>query len=607
MSLNEQREISPVQEENIIVKKSILGKKWVLKDCSEHLTQTFIQKLNIPDSVARVLATKGVALEESTSFLSPTLKAYLKDPFHLKDMEKAAYRVVEAIKNQEKIAVFGDYDVDGATSSALLYSFLNIVYDAPIIYIPDRFLEGYGPNSDAFLKLKDQGVNLIITLDCGTTSFDPIETANQHNMDVIIIDHHVSESLLPKAHSIVNPNRLDENSPLTYLAAVGVTFLFIIAINSLLRKNNWYSSKPEPNLLQWLDLVALGTVCDIVPLKDLNRALVSQGLKIMKLQRNIGLKALAKTFNLQEAPSTYHSGFMFGPRINAGGRVGESNLGSKLLTTKDEQLADEISLKLDRYNRERQQIEEKMLQEAFDSIDAKQVKKDNMIVLAQEGWHPGVIGIVASRLVEKFYCPTFVIAIDEDGIGKGSGRSIKDFDLGSAVIAAKQAGFLINGGGHKMAAGLTIANEQLEAFKSFLNSRIQEQTTSKNFIQSLNIDTSISVKGVNLDLLKELEKLSPFGMGNPEPKFLIKNVFLKQVKIVGEKHIKCDLTDIRGGYLQSIAFRSVDNNLGHYFLNQSNTPFDLVGTLKINSWQGYEKPQFIIQDAFPSQEQDICF
>ncbi|HKO06796.1 MAG TPA: single-stranded-DNA-specific exonuclease RecJ, partial [Alphaproteobacteria bacterium] len=403
------------------VERSFCGRRWTARGLDDRAALALAQRLELPEPVARVLAGRGIGLEEAESFLNPTLRALLPDPFHLRDMERAAARIADAVMAGEPIGVFGDYDVDGATSSALLKRFFAALGVPIRIYIPDRLKEGYGPNAPALLRLKAEGIRLVITVDCGTAAFEPLAVAADAGLAVIVVDHHVGEPKLPSAHAVVNPNRLDETSPHRQLAAVGVAFLLVVAVNRTLREAGWYRLRCEPDLMQWLDLVALGTVCDVVPLTGVNRALVVQGLKIMARRANPGLAALADVARLDERPSAYHLGFLLGPRVNAGGRVGEADLGARLLCTSDPQEARELAGRLDGYNQERQEIEAAVLQEAIAAVDAMATGK--IVFAAAAGWHPGVIGIVASRLRERFNRPACVVALG-GGVGKGSGRSV---------------------------------------------------------------------------------------------------------------------------------------------------------------------------------------
>ena len=576
------------------VDRSVGGKRWTLRAGDERAALQMAQQLGLPEIVARVLAGRGVGIDAAPQFLEPRLREQLPDPSHLKDMDKAAARLASAIREGRLIAVFGDYDVDGATSSALLHRFISQVGGRVRVYIPDRIMEGYGPNAEALLRLKDEGAAVAVTVDCGTTAHQPLARVAAAGLDVIVIDHHAAEPSLPQAFAIVNPNRLDEASPHRQLAAVGVTFLLAVAANRALRQAGWYAERPEPDLLDLLDLVALGTVCDVVPLTGLNRALVAQGLKVVAQRRKAGLIALADVARLEQRCGAYHLGFIFGPRVNAGGRVGAADLGTRLLTTDDPHEARAIALDLDRLNRERQEIEAAVLQAAHECVAAKAA--GGMVLAAGDGWHPGVIGIVASRLREHYERPTCVVAFDGD-IGKGSGRSANGFDLGAAIIAARQAGLLVNGGGHSQAAGFTVAREALPELEAFLNARVAAHIASGQFVPRMSVDGALGLRSVSPDLVELLERVGPYGAGNPEPRFVFTNVTVARADIVGEKHVRCFLSDQTGARLNGIAFRSVGTRLGEVLLARGGAGLHLAGTLRVDRWRGEARIQFSIEDA----------
>ncbi|MBT5185533.1 MAG: single-stranded-DNA-specific exonuclease RecJ, partial [Kordiimonadaceae bacterium] len=456
-------ETSSTAENDIIlaVENSVTNRTWVARPAQMRIVQAIAQNHSLPEIIARVVAGRGIGIDDAATFLNPTLKEMLPDPSHFKDMDVACERIADAIVAGEKVAVFGDYDVDGATSSAIFKRFFKALNQDITAYIPDRMKEGYGPNTKALLELKLAGHKLVITVDCGIVSFDPLAAAKEAGLDMIVVDHHQAEAKLPDAVAVVNPNRLDEEPGYGQLAAIGVSFITIVGINRELRNRGWYKQQglKEPNIINWLDLVALGTICDVVPLVGINRALVSQGLKVMASRHNVGLKALSDVAGITEAPNTYHAGFLLGPRVNAGGRVGRSESGTILLSTDDEQQAINISNELNTYNAERQAIEAMVLEDAMDQV-AHKIGVGGIappvIIASGVGWHPGVIGIVAGRLKEHFNRPTIVIAIDDNGDAKGSGRSIMGVDLGSAITAARQSEILSAGGGHAMAAGLSM-------------------------------------------------------------------------------------------------------------------------------------------------------
>jgi len=581
----------------VLVERSVTGKRWVLREADNRMGMALSQRLGVPEIVGRVMAARGIGIDEAEEFLNPTLRDALPDPAVLEDMTRAAERLAAAIRDGESIAVFGDYDVDGATSSALLARFLSALGVPARIYIPDRIAEGYGPTSPAMLRLNAEGADLVITVDCGTTAFAPLEAAADAGLDVIVVDHHVAEPALPRAIAVVNPNRLDDRSGQGTLAAVGVTFLLTAATTRTLRDSGWYESsgRKEPDLLGLLDLVALGTVCDVVPLTGLNRAFVSQGLKVMGKRRNPGLVALSDVARVESKLTEYHAGFLLGPRVNAGGRVGEAGLGARLLMTKDSGEALELAQKLDVWNAERREIEAHVLDEAIAQVEGADLSAA-MLVAAGEGWHPGVIGIVAGRLKERFNRPAFVIGF-EGSEGKGSGRSLEGVDLGSAVIAARQAGLLINGGGHKMAAGLTVAREKLGALRDFLEERVAAEVARNAVIPTLRLDGEMALSGVHPDFVAALERLAPFGSGNSEPRFALKNVRVAKAEVVGAGHVRCFLADNTGGRLKAIAFRALGEPLGDALLDKSGLGLCFAGKLRPDNWQGREDVQLIIDDA----------
>ncbi len=584
-------------ESAISVARSVTGRRWVYRESDDRAGLMLAQRLDLPEVVGRLLAARGVDIDSAEQFLNPTLRDALPDPNCLADMDRAVERLITAVQQGEPIAIFGDYDVDGATSSALLARFFAAA-GAPVrIYIPDRIREGYGPNAPALLRLRAEGVKVVITVDCGITAFDALADAAEAGLDVIVVDHHVAEPRLPEAAAVVNPTRLDDTSGLGMLAAVGVSFLLAVALNRGLREAGWYGQdgRSEPDLLTLLDLVALGTVCDVVRLEGLNRALVTQGLRVMARRHNTGLAALADAAHIAEKPGAYHAGFVLGPRVNAGGRVGEASLGARLLTTSDPAEASELAGQLDNYNTERQAIEAEVLDEALAMV-AEQGADGPLIVAAGEGWHPGVIGIVASRLKDKYQRPALVIGLD-GGIGKGSGRSVDGVDLGSAVIAARQAGLLVNGGGHKMAAGLTVERARLDDLQIFLNERIGDAVAGGQITPTLNVDAHIRLAGATPKLVAAIERLAPFGAGNPEPRFILPAVRVAKADVVGKGHVRCFLSDGEKGRLKAIAFRAVGEPLGEALLNTRGLALHLAGKIRADTWQGRDGVQLIIDDA----------
>jgi single-stranded-DNA-specific exonuclease len=582
------------------VEQSVCGRRWRLRGGDPLEAQAISERLMLPGIVGRLLAQRGVDCEHAPTFLAPRLREQLPDPSHLRDMEAAVARLVRAVRDAETIAIFGDYDVDGATSAALLVRFFTAVGGRTRVYVPDRLREGYGPNTPALLGLRDEGIRLVVTVDCGTNAHLPLAEAAAAGLEVIIVDHHVAEPLLPAAAAILNPNRLDEDSPHGGLAAVGVAFLMVVAVNRALRRDGWYANgRAEPDLLQWLDLVALGTVCDVVPLAGVNRALVAQGIKVARRNANFGLAALAAVAGVGEPIDAYHLGFILGPRVNAGGRVGEADLGARLLATDDPALAAELAARLDGYNRERREIEALTLEAAITAAEGSP-QSPILAFAAGEGWHPGVIGIVAARLKERYERPACVVAL-ADGIGKGSGRSVPGLPLGPAVIAARQEGLLINGGGHAMAAGFTVAADQVETLRQFLAERLGDGLGGGRMVPELRLDASLSLAAVTGELIDNLDRLAPFGAGNPEPRFVFPAVRVAHVEPVGSGHLRCTLADpLDRGRLRAIAFRAAATPLGRFLAETRGAAIHVAGHLRRDGWRGGDAVQLTIEDAAPA-------
>ncbi|MFN4282686.1 MAG: single-stranded-DNA-specific exonuclease RecJ [Alphaproteobacteria bacterium] len=602
-------------EGETVVARSFTGKRWKQRLADERAGLALSQRLGCPEIVGRLLAARGVGAEEAALYLAPTLREQLPDPSHLIDMDKAVERISRAIRTGETIAIFGDYDVDGATSSALLRRFLRACGAEPLVYIPDRMLEGYGPNGPALLGLGDQGAQVVITVDCGISAHEPFERVRAYNeeyrkgnspLDVIVIDHHQAEPKLPFAHAIVNPNRLDEDSAHGQMAAVGVAFLLVVALHSDLRRRGWYRLKnlPEPDLLQWLDLVALGTVCDVAQLTGVNRALVAQGLKVMARRRNPGIAALADIAKLDAKPEAWHCGFFLGPRVNAGGRVGDPDLGVRLLSTDDPAEARALAQRLDELNAERRAIEAQVLEEAIAQVGAAG-EPQAVVFAVGKSWHPGVIGIVASRLKERFDLPAIVLAL-ENGVAKASGRSVRGLDLGAAVIAARQAGLLVNGGGHAMAAGFTVAEEKIPALREFLEARIARDLAAAKVEPSLSLDGALLPKACTVELAQQIQALGPFGAGNPEPRFWLPAVKIAKIDILGGAHVRMFVTGDMlgagakaggGGQLKAMAFRAADQDLGRALLGAQGRAVALAGRLRVNEWMGKSSVELQVDDA----------
>jgi single-stranded-DNA-specific exonuclease len=592
------------------VERSFLGKRWEERLGDPRAALMLSQRLGLPEMVGRVLAARGVGPDQAERFLDPRLRDYLPDPSRLKDMDAAVERLAAAVMGGEGIAVFGDYDVDGATSAALLTRFLRAAGNAPRIYVPDRIAEGYGPNAEALLKLKAEGAAVVVTVDCGILAFEPLEAAAEAGLDMIVLDHHSAEPGLPRACAVVNPNRQDETplaedpGKLGYLAAVGVAFLVVVALNRALRAAGWYDAdtRPEPDLMELLDLVALGTICDVVPLVGLNRALVAQGLKVMAGRGNTGLVALGEVAGLTERLDTYHAGFILGPRINAGGRVGESDLGARLLSTENAAEAADIAARLDAYNDERRVIEAVAQEEAIEQVEAAQAAgggaPEGLVFAAGEGWHPGVIGIVAGRLKERYGLPALVLSVDSArDLAKGSGRSVPGVDLGNAVIAARQAGILESGGGHPMAAGLTLRAARVDDLRAFLTPRLRARLEAIQYRPALGFDGALQPSGASIELLRQLERCGPFGTGVAQPRFALPAARLVRADVVGQGHLRCILTGADGGRLKGIAFRAMDSGLGAALQSRAGAPVHLAGKLRADTWAGPEAVQFVIEDA----------
>lgn len=575
---------------------SLCENLWKVADIDENMCEKIVQQYNLPVSTARILCARRIPFDEIENFINPKIQKLMPDPFVLKDMQKGCERFVQAVLEREPIGIIGDYDVDGATSTSELYHFLHQLGIDPVIHIPSRE-EGYGPSEFAFAKFKEHKVKLVITIDCGTTAFDVLNRATADGFDIIIIDHHEAETALPKVLAVINPKRLDEDnaySYLKYMSAVGVGFMFLVAVNRKLRQIGFYQDKDEPNLMNLLDLVALGTVCDVVPLIGLNRAYVKQGLKVMHKLGNIGLKSLFKVINLENAPTAYHLGFVIGPRINACGRVGDATLGYKLLCCDNALTADMLAEKFNQFNADRKDIENYVLLQAIEQLEGQEQKYPIAFVYGSD-WHQGVIGIVAGKLKERYHIPAFVMSI-EDGEAKGSARSIEGLDLGSLIIAAKEKGLIKHGGGHMMAAGFSLEPDKIDDFYEFIGNYISHHIDETEVIPTVQIDCILSPKAINEKFAEDLSLLEPFGSQNPEPVIMLTDVQINSPQIVGSGHVRCSLTSASGGYLSAIAFRCADNAMGQALLNHRGDVYDVIGMVKIDEWQGRKKVQFLIHD-----------
>ena len=576
-----------------------------LEQAGENLATAISQRHGTSELLGRVLAARGVTLNTVPVFLDPSVKALMPDPSTLRDMEKAAARLADAIQKREGVAIFGDYDVDGACSSALMARFLAHHGLTARIYIPDRLFEGYGPNAAAIEALVKEGATLIVTVDCGTTSFEALAVARPLGADVLVVDHHQADERLPDVHAVVNPNRQDDVSGQGHLCAAGVVFLVLVAVTRELRRRGFYAKGvSEPALLEDLDLVALATVADVVPLAGLNRAYVTKGLAVMRERRNIGLKALSDAAGVSEAPTPYTLGFILGPRINAGGRIGDAALGSRLLTTGDEVEAARMAALLDKLNKERKSIEGEMLEEAFAQADRllELTPEAPLVIVGSETWHKGIVGLVASRLAERFHRPACVIAWEKDasgaqGSGTGSLRSVAGVDIGGAVRRAVAAGLLVKGGGHAMAAGLTVARDKLETARTFLSEEVRESARGARERAGLDIDGALVPGGANDELVTLLARAGPFGQGNPQPRFAFPHVRVKFAKVVGTSHVRAVLEAADASRLEAVAFRAAGQPLGDLLLGAGGMPMHVVGNLRRDSWGGREKIELLIEDA----------
>lgn len=588
------------------VTRSATGRVWRdrLDTRGEARALAIAQRHGLPELLARVLAGRGVEADQVELFLDPAIRHLLPDPHTLTGMEAACARLADAAGGGERVAIFGDYDVDGATASALLCRYLRACGLDPIVHIPDRIFEGYGPNVDAIRSFAEKGVTLLVTVDCGTTSLETLTEARKLGLDVVVIDHHQADEQLPPA-IIVNPNRADDLSGLGHLAAVGLVFVTLVALSRELRKRGfWSETRPEPDLLSSLHLVALGTVADVVPLKGLNRAFVAKGLIALRRRDHPGLTALMDVARLAGPPEPFHLGFLLGPRINAGGRIGRADLGVRLLLEEDPGECARLAAELDRLNRERQQIEllavEQANAEAMAALGLEE--RGAVVVTAQEGWHPGVVGLVAARLKERYGRPAFAIALERGGTGTGSGRSIAGVDLGRVVRRAVHEGLLLKGGGHAMAAGVTLRKDALAAFRAFLEETLATEVEAARRETALTIDGAVSAGGADIKLVELLSRAGPYGAGNPEPVLALPAHTLAYVDPVGENHIRARFRSGDGKMVNAIAFRAAGQPLGQALIAARGRPVHAAGCLTVDRWQGAERVQMRLVDvALPAQ------
>ncbi len=587
------------------VEQSLGGKRWVdrLDQKGRNGALAIAQETGIDELLSRVLAGRGVLKENAEAFLNPTIRDLMPDPSVMTGMDAAAVRIADAVGNRQQVAVFGDYDVDGAASSALMARFL-IAHDVPCeIYIPDRIFEGYGPNPQAIRQLVENGAKLIVTVDCGATSFESIEEAKKLGVDVVVLDHHQMGVEMPPATALVNPNRQDDLSGLGHLCAGGVVFMALVAVQRELRKRGITA---KINLLEQLDLVALATVCDVVPLKGLNRAFVVKGLQVMRARHNTGLNELSKVARLDGPLTPYHLGFVFGPRINAGGRIGDAALGSRLLATGDLELAARIALQLEDLNQQRQAAEAVMLEEAIAEGEAEMGSGAGegpcVLITGRKGWHPGIVGLLASRLKDRFHRPAIAIAFDGNDTGTGSGRSVPGVDLGSAIRSAVDAGLLVKGGGHAMAGGLTIKRARLGDLRAFMENELANACALAQDHLTVKIDGALSARGATVEFCDLLEQAGPYGAGHSQPVFALPNHLVKHARQVGRDHVSASLVSSDGSTLRAVAFRAAETALGRAMLSGQSRKMHFAGTLNADWWQGSKRPQLrIIDAAIPSR------
>ena len=574
---------------------SVSGKNWKFKDFDFSEVSKISESYSISETLAKLISIRKNNINSIGLFLDPKIKNLLPNPMLLKDMDRAIDKTYASILKNEIIGIFGDYDVDGASSTALLAKYFLLINKKIEIYIPDRQKEGYGPTKKGFKNLIKNGVKIICTVDCGTSSYEPINIAKESDVDVIVLDHHQSSTKLPNASAIVNPNRFDDTSGLNYLCAAGVCFVFLVALNKKLREENWFkkNNKTEPDILNFLDLVSLGTVCDVVPLIDLNRAIVKQGLQIIKKRSNLGIKTLFDLCKLESQPSTFDLGYKLGPRINAGGRVGKSSHGAELLMSNDPSRVFKIALDLENSNNERKSIESTLTEQVF--TEAKNFHNHPILVLEGKHWHEGVIGIVASRVKEKFNKPSVLISV-KDNIGKGSARSVIGFDIGTAIIKAVQSNILEKGGGHKMAGGFTVKSENISKFRDFLINAFEKSDANISKDINLYLDSVIAPTALNETFVEEINSLGPFGSGNNEPKFVIENINVISSNIVGSNHIKSILIGSDGFTFKALTWNGINSPLEPFLIKKNKKKINIAGKMRINEWRGEKRVEFVIED-----------
>ena len=574
------------------VESSVKGRKWVSR-AKQNDVETLLLTSGVSPLTAQLLAGRNIPAEDVDEFLNPRLKNSMPDPYVLQDMEKAAKAIFHAINQNQKICIFADYDVDGGTSAAQLLRWARGIGQEWALYVPDRLLEGYGPSSKAFEELKADGTDLVITVDCGAAATEALSHASKIGLDIIVIDHHLMGDSIPEARAVINPNRADDLSGLGHLAAAGVCFLTVVAL-SREAKRCGLPSKTKP--IDLLGLAALGTICDVVPLTGLNRAIVAQGLKVLSRKKEVGIEALADIAKLSVPFTTQDAGFGFGPRINAGGRIGVSYMGAEMLSTENAQTAYSHAAELDRVNTERRSLQAQIQTEAMDEA-LKLSEESPVLIVSMKDWHAGIIGIVAGRIKDRLDKPAIVIGIDENGVGKGSGRSIKGVNLGKALSKAKEEGLLLSGGGHEMAGGLTIDPSKIESFTKFMHSELAESFAQARDHKTLKIDSVLHPRAVSLETLEILEKVAPYGAGNPTPVFVLPDMVISFSELLRGGHVRVNAKSRDGTSLRAIAFRADESGLADMLLSSENHPLHLAGKVQRNEWNGRVSADFHIIDA----------
>lgn len=580
------------------VARSLTGRMWRERPADAAVVRRHQLGLGLSEPLARALASRGVGAEAGDTYLNPTLKALFPDPSSFLDMDRAAAILIDALLADRPMTVFADYDVDGASSAAQLVRWFRVMGKELPIYVPDRMTEGYGPSPAAFRKIRESGVDLVVTVDCGAAAYEALACAKEIGLDVVVIDHHLMRDLIPDVAALVNPNRPGCESGQGVLAAAGVAFVLLAALNREARGRGLFEARAEPDLRQWLDLAALGAICDVTQLVGFNRALTAQGLKVMSAWRNPGLKALLEVAKGSGPASVFHAGFILGPRINAGGRIGRSDLGARLLSTDDPEEAAALAAELDVLNASRKEVEKEIFEEAIRIVERESNQADApMTLVAADGWHPGVIGIVASRLRERYRKPTMVIGVDRAAnVGKGSGRSQPGVNLGGAVQAAFDEGLLLAGGGHAMAAGLSVRPELIPDLRAFLNDKISAEAEIAAAEDALDIDALVTAGGADRGLWQAFQAMAPFGPGNPEPMFAAANVRVERPMALRGGHVRVTLTDGSGGRLKAVAWRAEETELGRRLLNEAGA-IHVAGRLKPDDWQGRESVELEIEDV----------